>query len=34
MVVAMVEQLLRDVAAGRAALEPDRAGESVRSSWL
>jgi hypothetical protein len=34
MVVAMVEQLLRDVAAGRAALEPAGAGESVRSSWL
>jgi hypothetical protein len=34
MVVAVVEQLLRDVAAGRAALPPADAGESVRSSWL
>jgi hypothetical protein len=34
MVVAVVEQLLRDVAAGRAALAPAEAGESVRSSWL
>jgi hypothetical protein len=34
MVVAVVEQLLRDVVAGRAALAPADAGESVRSSWL
>jgi hypothetical protein len=34
MVVAVVEQLLQDVAAGRAAVAPADAGESVRSSWL
>jgi hypothetical protein len=34
MVVAVVEQLLADVAAGRAAQAPADAGESVRSSWL
>jgi hypothetical protein len=34
MVVAVVEQLLRDVAAGRAAQAPTDAGDSVRSSWL
>jgi hypothetical protein len=33
-VVAVVEQALRDVAAGRAGLEPVGAGESVRASWL
>jgi hypothetical protein len=34
MVVAVVEQLLSDVAAGRAGLAPAEAGESFRSSWL
>jgi len=34
MVLAVVEQLLRDVAAGRAAQAPADAGGSVRSSWL
>jgi hypothetical protein len=34
MVVAVVEQLLRDVAAGRAARAPADAGGFVRSSWL
>jgi hypothetical protein len=34
MVVAVVEQLLQDVAAGRAAQAPADAGGSVRSSWL
>jgi hypothetical protein len=34
MVFAVVEQLLRDVAAGRAAQAPAVAGGSVRSSWL
>jgi hypothetical protein len=34
MVVTVVEQLLRDVAAGRAALAPVEVGDSVRSSWL
>ena len=34
MVVGVVEQLLRDVAEGRAGLAPAGAGESVRSSWL
>lgn len=34
MVFAVVEQLLRDVAAGRAAQAPADAGASVRSSWL
>jgi hypothetical protein len=34
MVVAVVEQLLRDVAEGRAGLAPVCAGDSVRSSWL
>jgi hypothetical protein len=34
MVVAVVEQLLAEVAAGRAALAPADAGDSVRSSWL
>jgi hypothetical protein len=34
MVVSVVEQLLRDVADGRAAQAPADAGESVRSSWL
>jgi hypothetical protein len=34
MVAAVVEQLLHDVAAGRAAKAPAQAGKSVRSSWL
>jgi hypothetical protein len=34
LVVAVVEQLLQDVAAGRAAIAPADAGDSVRSSWL
>jgi hypothetical protein len=34
MVVAVVEKLLSDVAAGRAGLAPADAGESVRASWL
>jgi len=34
MVLAVVEQLLRDVAEGRAGLAPAGAGDSVRSSWL
>jgi hypothetical protein len=34
MVMSVVEQLLRDVAAGRAALAPAEVGDSVRSSWL
>jgi hypothetical protein len=34
MVVGVVEQLLADVAAGRAALAPADAGDSVRASWL
>jgi hypothetical protein len=33
-VVGVVEQLLADVAAGRAALAPADAGDSVRASWL
>jgi hypothetical protein len=34
MVVGVVEQLLADVAAGRAGLAPADAGDSVRASWL
>jgi len=34
MVLAVVEHLLREVVAGRAAQAPADAGESVRSSWL
>jgi hypothetical protein len=34
MVLAVVEQLLRDVAEGSAGLAPAGAGDSVRSSWL
>jgi hypothetical protein len=34
MVVAVVEQLMRDVAAGRAGQAPAEVGDSVRSSWL
>jgi hypothetical protein len=34
MVVAVVGQLLRDVAEGRAGLAPAAVGDSVRSSWL
>ena len=34
MVVAAVEHLLREVAAGRAGQAPADAGDSVRSSWL
>jgi hypothetical protein len=34
MVVGVVEQLLADVAAGRAAQAPADAGDSVRASWL
>jgi hypothetical protein len=34
MVVAVVEQLLADVAAGRAGQAPADAGDSVRASWL
>jgi hypothetical protein len=33
-VVLVVEQLLADVAAGRAALAPAEAADSVRASWL
>ena len=33
-VVAVVEQLLKDVAEGRAGLAPAETGDSVRSSWL
>jgi hypothetical protein len=33
-VVAVVEQLLEDVIAGRAGLAPAEVGRSVRSSWL
>ena len=34
LVVGAVEHLLAEVAAGRAGLAPDGAGESVRASWL
>ena len=34
MVLTVVEQLLQEVAAGRAALAPANVGESVRASWL
>ena len=33
-IAAVVEELLGEVAAGRAGLAPADAGDSVRASWL